>query len=751
MSADTRIEAHHRRAHTRTISRIRVHEHNAVLQQLKRKVTSIEKDQQWPRFMSVCRLIDGDRPICIEFVSRPQRRKFRDVPSRYTLLMNMQIYHLAKSHLSKRIRLDDRRSFYSTHTDVCMHLRRRLRTQVERVSELKIAEESVEFSTKCAAVESFQPYSHYTALRENKNFANSHQRFNTERERTGEAGKSVARRSTDHPEVLDSCKAEMGPGFDRFFLLSFCLACCWPGLGARNNLRIIRQWAEPEFAFPDEATKERALQQGDYVPGNSVFLDVDVHHRQGAQQSRIFITNPRFANGRPITLGTVDEMGKIVAYPDYSWHDNQGSNCDGMTSVFRVAIDECERLWVLDAGKIGDHQHCPPQLLAFHLATDELIYRHRFNSSVYNEASLFITPAVDLRGGPGNCQDTYVYVADVSGFALVVVDVARDRSWRVKHRHFYPYPNRGSFTIDVMVEQTYHLVFAQIDRLEKTLGDSIQLSHHFSIVSALAADTGRLAKRMRASCFKYPAIALLRQAADGHRGGLSHSDIGAVRDECCGEASSYTMQRESFDLMDGVFGLALDPMHNKDGKQDRYLYFHALASTTENVVRTSVLRNESFIEHPDADPRDINAFPEERSSQSAAEAIDRNGIMYFGLMDPPSIWCWNTATEYSPQNFHRIALNHETLQFASGVKVVNNLKGEQELWILTCSFQRVMTGTMTADRTNFRIHAEKIPTLIENSPCKVTPKDRRHGYHANLITPTNYHRGPFRYGVASYL
>lgn len=50
------------------------------------------------------------------------------------------------------------------------------------------------------------------------------------------------------------------------------------------------------------------------------------------------MTNPRFDEGRPVTLGIVRDDGLISGYPDYSWHDNQGTNCDGMTSVFRVAV-----------------------------------------------------------------------------------------------------------------------------------------------------------------------------------------------------------------------------------------------------------------------------------------------------------------------------------------------------------------------------------------------------------------------------
>lgn len=62
---------------------------------------------------------------------------------------------------------------------------------------------------------------------------------------------------------------------------------------------------------------------------------------------------------------------------------------------------------------------------------------------------LFCIQVVDVRGlHSTDCADTYVYVADVSGFGLLVVDVANDRSWRVTHRNFFPFPSRGTFTID---------------------------------------------------------------------------------------------------------------------------------------------------------------------------------------------------------------------------------------------------------------------------------------------------------------
>lgn len=111
-------------------------------------------------------------------------------------------------------------------------------------------------------------------------------------------------------------------------------------------------------------------------------------------RTRIFVTIPRFSPGVPVTLGTVaPTLGSCIQpYPDYSWHSSHGANCDGITSVLRIAIDECRRLWVLDTGKIGEIQKCPPQLLTFDLSTNLLIKRYRFPREQYSAASLFITP-----------------------------------------------------------------------------------------------------------------------------------------------------------------------------------------------------------------------------------------------------------------------------------------------------------------------------------------------------------------------
>lgn len=72
-----------------------------------------------------------------------------------------------------------------------------------------------------------------------------------------------------------------------------------------------------------------------------------------------------------------------------------------------------------------------------------------------------------------------------------------------------------------------------------------------------------------------------------------------------------------FDLMDGVFGLAVGPVHNGD----RRLFFHSLASVRESWVSTRLLRNESNFgdEHSPAVSKQFQVSEPRRTSQSAAE------------------------------------------------------------------------------------------------------------------------------------
>ncbi|XP_046604118.1 protein yellow-like isoform X2 [Neodiprion virginianus] len=394
---------------------------------------------------------------------------------------------------------------------------------------------------------------------------------------------------------------------------------------SNNKFRSIYSWKALEFAFTTPQARETAIELGEFIPGKPLPIDVDTY-RGNRTGSRIFVSIPRFQQGVPVTLGYVTNVVSshdnpvIAPYPSWDWH--RSGDCDGLISVWRMQIDRCGRLWVMDTGKIEENQICSPQLLVFSLETNQLLSRYRFPEDHVKESSLFVNPVVDVRGQ--FCQNTFVYVADVTGFGLIVYDHQKTRSWRINNNLFYPYPNYGTFSI----------------------------------------------------------------------------------------------KGEVFDLMDGVLGMALSPLKSNE---DRTLYFHSLASRVESYVATSVIRNFSlFHENPDGAARSFVSFKNERSTQSAAEAMDKNGVMYFGLLSELAIGCWNSRNyEYGDEFIERIAVNADTLQFPSGVKVITESDGHQQLWVITVSFQRVMVGTLTPNETNFRIQAADINELVRGTKCDV--------------------------------
>lgn len=108
-----------------------------------------------------------------------------------------------------------------------------------------------------------------------------------------------------------------------------------------KNFKVVSEWKDLEYAFPSPSLRQAAIQSGQYIPGRGVPIDVDVDYRNS--NSRIFVTIPRFTPGIPITFGVVTSAGAnggpiIQPYPNYDSQSSHGQNCDGITSVFRVAV-----------------------------------------------------------------------------------------------------------------------------------------------------------------------------------------------------------------------------------------------------------------------------------------------------------------------------------------------------------------------------------------------------------------------------
>lgn len=187
----------------------------------------------------------------------------------------------------------------------------------------------------------------------------------------------------------------------------------------------------------------------DFIPENNVPLGIDVHH------SRLFITTPRWKNGVPATLNKIaypsSELSpSLQPYPHWSAHSSiVNPDCSKLISVYRTFIDECERLWVIDAGAINPStnltQICPPKIVVYDLRNDQQLLQYEFPANQVKQDSLHSNIVVELVNN--QCQDAYAYVTDTWRYGLTVYSMAKGRSWRITSSQFLPLPQATNFQL----------------------------------------------------------------------------------------------------------------------------------------------------------------------------------------------------------------------------------------------------------------------------------------------------------------
>lgn len=112
-------------------------------------------------------------------------------------------------------------------------------------------------------------------------------------------------------------------------------------------------WKEIDYTWDTPADKENAIKDKIFVPEHNLPLGL------ARWKNKLFVTVPRWKNGVASSLNYVDVDGPsdqlLKPYP--SWKDNLVSDTakelpsnSSIISVFRVFVDACDRLWVMDSG-----------------------------------------------------------------------------------------------------------------------------------------------------------------------------------------------------------------------------------------------------------------------------------------------------------------------------------------------------------------------------------------------------------------
>jgi len=106
-----------------------------------------------------------------------------------------------------------------------------------------------------------------------------------------------------------------------------------------------------------------------------------------------------------------------------------------------------------------------------------------------------------------------------------------------------------------------------------------------------------------------------------------------------------------------------------------------------------------------------------RGSQCVGTAMSESGFLICGLVQPPSLLGWDIRTGYSHQNLVMLVEDEQRLQFASGLKIVRNHEGKEELWVLSNRLQKAFGAGLDYKEINFRIQKCGVQELLAGKPC----------------------------------
>lgn len=239
-------------------------------------------------------------------------------------------------------------------------------------------------------------------------------------------------------------------------------------------------WTRINYEWPrnDDPTAKTAYRAYTTAQLQSVVFDGDTNSRESSDpntgsidyqyvnnipmganvwKDKLFISVPRRRYGVPSTLNYVPlnskERHNVPLKPYPNWDLNlfpDPGNGENFVSVYRIAIDVCDRLWMVDTGTLeipGNRTFVRPlhQLVVINLLTDQVIHRYNIPESVITPATTLASLTVDVT--EEKCDDAYVYFPDLAGYGVTVYSLKENHSWRVRHNYFFLESLKGDFFI----------------------------------------------------------------------------------------------------------------------------------------------------------------------------------------------------------------------------------------------------------------------------------------------------------------
>jgi sugar lactone lactonase YvrE len=214
------------------------------------------------------------------------------------------------------------------------------------------------------------------------------------------------------------------------FLIASLLVAIWNSDQRLQPPGLVKSASATETQTPKRGTIE-VVAELPINPGNVTV----------SKDGRIFSTVHQFRRG-DAQLIEVTGFNTYKPFPNRAWNAKPGSGNNVLNSVLGIALDEQNRLWVIDNGDVeGNLQN--PKLVAFDIKTGKVAFRYDFPESTGAKGTFLQDLAVDAKRG-------FVYIADIGGQfepAIVVVDLNKKTS-----RRFTGHPSLNAEDVDLLVD-----------------------------------------------------------------------------------------------------------------------------------------------------------------------------------------------------------------------------------------------------------------------------------------------------------
>lgn len=145
----------------------------------------------------------------------------------------------------------------------------------------------------------------------------------------------------------------------------------------------------------------------------------------------------------------LDQSPPLIPYPNFENnrlpYPGEPAN-NRIISAFRMSIDQCDRLWLVDMRDSNGTSYGDPELFVIDLITDQVVRQFTITKAVKNKDGGSFFPGLIVDVDPTSCDQAYAYVADIH-WGMVVYSFWENTAWRIEHHYFYFDPLSTSLNI----------------------------------------------------------------------------------------------------------------------------------------------------------------------------------------------------------------------------------------------------------------------------------------------------------------